>query len=135
MKSLLKNVTVALALFVAFTLAFSTTAKANDDENKNTAAELKFIGNYSNQPIFQLSLNNKEADEFTITFRDEDGTVLYTDRVKGTAITKKFMLNTEEVGNGSFSVEVKARKTNKVDTYTINRNRNYVDETVVTKLK
>lgn len=135
MKSVFKNVTVALALLVAFTFAFSTTAKANDDDKKSPApAELRFIGNYSNQPIFQLSLNNKEADEYTITFRDEDGTVLYTDRIKGIAITKKFMLNTEEVGDGAFSVEVKARKTNKVDTYTINRNRSYVDETVVTKL-
>ncbi len=56
---------------IALTLGFSTTTRANDEGKTKNITDLKFIGNMENQPVFQLSLNNTEDDEFTVTFRDE----------------------------------------------------------------
>jgi hypothetical protein len=61
--------------------------------------------------------------------------VLYSGKVKGSNISKKFMLNTEEIGDNVLNVEVKAKKNDKAEVYQINRNRSYVDETVVNKVK
>jgi len=136
MKIKMKNFGMMLMAVVALTLAFSTTTLANGEKNpKSSSIELKFIGHYENQPVFQLNLNNTEEDEFSITFRDDYGNVLYTGKVKGSNISKKFMLNTEEIGDNVLNVEVKAKKNDKAEVYQINRNRSYVDETVVNKVK
>ena len=136
MKSTIKTYGIVAIALIAFTLVFSTSTLANNDKEKSTAnIELKFIGHYENQPVFQLNLKNTEEDEYSITFRDDFGNVLYAAKVKGTNITKKFMLNTEEIGDNVLNVEVKGKKSNTAETYQINRNRSYVEETVVSKIK
>lgn len=136
MKIKMRNFGMMLMAVVALTLAFSTTTLANGEKDpKSSTIELKFIGHYENQPVFLLNLNNAEEDEFSITFRDDYGNVLYSGKVKGSNISKKFMLNTEEIGDNVLSVEVKAKKNDKAEIYQINRNRSYVDETVVNKVK
>jgi hypothetical protein len=122
---------------LAFTLAFSTPTLANDGdkENPTTATELKFIGNMENQPVFELNLNNNE-DEYTVTFRDEYGNVLYSDKFKGaTGLTKKFLLKSEDFGDAALSVVVKSKKNNSTEVYSINRSHSYVEETLVNKVK
>lgn len=136
MKNKMRNFGMMLMAVVALTFAFSTTTLANGEKTpKSSSIELKFIGHYENQPVFQLDLNNTEEDEFSITFRDDFGNVLYSGKVKGSNISKKFMLNTEEIGDNVLSVEVKAKKNDKAEVYKINRNRSYVEETVVNKVK
>jgi hypothetical protein len=136
MKSTIKNLGMTLVAVVALTLAFTNTSFANGEKNPNTSSiELKFIGKYENQPVFQLNLNNAQEDEFTITFRDDYGNTLYTAKVKGSNISKKFMLNTEEIGDSVLNVEVKAKKNDKSEVYQINRVSNFVEETTVNKVK
>jgi len=136
MKSTIKNLGMTLIAVVALTLAFTNTTLANGEKNPNTSSiELKFIGKYENQPVFQLNLNNAQEDEFTITFRDDYGNVLYAAKVKGSNISKKFMLNTEEIGDNALSVEVKAKKNDKSEVYQINRVSSLVEETTVNKIK
>lgn len=136
MKSITKTSGFLAIALLALSLSFSNSTFANNEKEKNaTTIELKFIGNYENQPVFQLNLNNVEEDEFSITFRDDYGNVLYAAKVKGAKISKKFMLNIEEIGDNVLSVEVKAKKSNKSEIYKINRNRSYVEETVVSKVQ
>ncbi len=136
MKSIMRTYGIMAIALVAFTLSFSTSTLANNDKEKIASTiELKFIGHFENQPVFQLNLNNQVEDEFTITFRDDYGNVLYTGKVKGTSISKKFMLNIEEIGDNVLSVEVKAKKNSQAEVYKINRNRSYVEETVVSRIK
>jgi len=129
-----KSGIIAIAL-LALTLGFSTVTLASDEDGNKNVTELKFIGNLENQPVFQLSLNGTEEDEYSITFRDDSGNVLYSDKVKGANITKKFMLKAEEIGDAIVNVVVKSKKTGKTEVYSINRSHSYVEETVVNKVK
>jgi hypothetical protein len=132
MKSIIKT----LVAVVALTLSLTTASFANGEKNPaSSSIELKFIGKYENQPVFQLTLNNAQEDEFSITFRDDFGNVLYSAKVKGSNISKKFMLNTEEIGDSVLNVEVKAKKNDKSEVYQINRISNFVEETTVNKVK
>ncbi len=45
------------------------------------------------------------------------------------------MLNIEEIGDSVLNVEVRSKKNDKAEVYQINRNRSYVEETVVNKVK
>jgi hypothetical protein len=120
---------------LAFTLAFSTPTMANDGEKGDHKTELKFIGNMENQPVFELNLANKEEDEYTVTFRDQNGNVLYSDKFKGAGLTKKFLLKSDEFGDEILNVIVKSKLSNTTEVYTINRSHSYVEETQVNKVK
>ena len=125
---------VFFALLAAFTLSFSTAVQANDETKKIPGLEVKFIGNKNNQPVFQLVLANPDKEEYVITIRDEAGYVLYSETEKSTNISKKFVLNTETLGNGPLKVEVRSKKDNKTETYEIGRTQKIVTETVVNKI-
>ena len=120
---------------LAFTLAFTTPSMANDGAKGDHKTELKFIGNLENQPVFELNLENKEEDEYTVIFRDEYGNVLYIDKFKGAGLNKKFMLKSEDFGDSVLNVTVKSKKNNTTEVYSINRSHSYVEETQVNKVK
>lgn len=130
--------TMAIALIVAFTLN-SVAALANDEVKKNDknipGLDFRYIGSKENQPVFLLNLVNAEEDEFTISFRDKNGNVLYSDRLKGSNIRKRFMLNTDEIGTNELSVEIRSKKNNQVQLYKIGTSQSLVTETVVNKIK
>src|SRR5437016_1489199 len=135
MKKVMRNYGIMVMALLAFTLAFSTVTIANDEDGKNPhTSELKFIGNLENHPVFQLTLNNKEDDEFTISFRDEYGNILYSDKLKGANINKKYMLKAEDLNDAALNVVVKLKNGNKTEIYSISRSSSYVAETVVNKL-
>src|SRR5690349_4929593 len=123
---------LAVTLAIAFSFAFSTMTLANRVDSPKI--ELKFIGNIQEQPVFQLDVKNATPDEFTITIRDEDGTVLYFDRLTARKISRKFQLNTEEIGNNVLQLEVRSRNTGKGEVYEINRNTRIVEETLVSRI-
>jgi hypothetical protein len=120
-----------LALFLSFT--FSSLAFANDGNKDTTEVQLRFIGNFNNKPVFQLEMENPGLEEFSISISDEDGTLLYFDKIRSKNFTRKFQVNTDEI-QGNLRVEVKAGKTNKTEVYQINSITRFVHEMLVTKL-
>jgi len=132
MKKTMNTRILAIALASIFTVSLSTTALAND-EKKAIPVELKFIGNIQSQPVFQLTFNSPDENEFTIIVRDEFNTVLYRDYVKGN-VTKKFLLNTEELGNTAIQFEITGKKTHKKVIYEVNKQSRFVEDVVVNKM-
>lgn len=135
MNKAMRNYGIIAIALVAFTFAFSNTTLANEEGPTKHVTELKFIGNKENQPVFQLSLTNTVEDEYTVTFRDEYGNILYTEKFKGASITKKFLLKSEDFGDASLNVVVRSKNNNTTEVYSINRSHSYVEETVVNKVK
>ena len=120
---------------LAIALAFSTPSMANDGGKDDHKSELKFIGNMENQPVFELNLANNEEDEYTVIFRDEYGNILYSEKFKGTGLSKKFLLKSEDLGDAALNVVVRSKKGNTTEVYSINRSHSYVEETQVSKVK
>jgi len=121
-------------VLIAFTLSFSTVSMANDGD-KDDLTEMKYIGTVKDQPLFQLTLTNTEEDEFTVTFRDDNGHVIYDETFTGANISKKFLLKSEDKGYASLNVVVKSKKNNDSEVYIINRSHGFAGETVVNKVK
>ena len=137
MKKVIKNYST-MAIALALTLS-SVSVLANDEvknTNKNIPGlEFRYIGNKENQPVFLLNLVNAAEDEYTISFRDKSGNVLYSDRLKGSNISKRFLLNTDEIGTSELNVEIKSKKNNQVQLYKIGTTQSVVTETVVNKIQ
>ena len=124
---------LAIALVTTFSVAFLSPAFAID-EKKVIPVDLKFVGNIENQPVFELVFTNADENEYTVVVRDENNTVLYRDNVKGN-VTKKFMLNIEELGNTAIQFEITGKKTDKTVIYEVNKNSRLIEDIVINKMK
>lgn len=135
MKKVLINTRIlALGLAATFTTAFSSPALAID-EKKAIPVELKFLGNIEQQPVFELTFKNAEENSYTIIVRDEYSNVLYRDKIKGGTVTKKFILNTEELGDTRIQFEIIGKKDEKAVVYEVNKESRLVENLVVNKMK
>ncbi|MBC7948734.1 MAG: hypothetical protein H7Y42_12675 [Chitinophagaceae bacterium] len=123
---------IALAFAAALSVAFTSPALANDDK-KVIPVELNFIGNLQSQPLFHMVFTSTEETQYTIVVRDQFGNVLYKDVVKGKNITKKFLLNTEELGDAELKFEVTGRNNEKPVVFQINKQTRSVEDVFVSK--
>ena len=129
------NRLVAIAFITLFSLSMSPAVMAND-KKPTVPVELKFAGLIKGQPLFQLNFSgNPQQDEFTIIINDEYGNSLYRENIKGEIFSKKFLLNTDEIGDNTLRFEIFCKKTKQSVTYEVNRNTRFVEEMVISEVK
>ncbi|MFN4314937.1 MAG: hypothetical protein ACK4E0_11620 [Chitinophagaceae bacterium] len=135
MKNVIKSGRFAtLTLAALLTLGLSTQVFAGT-EKEPTGVEIKYVGSHKNQPVLELNFNNPDEIEYSIEVVDEHNVLLYKDVVKANAGTRRFLLNTEELGNVGLRFEITGKKSNKTTVYEINRNARVVEDLVVNKVK
>ena len=128
------NRLIAIAFFTVFS-ATVVSASTNDSSNLVMPLELKLIGSINNQPLFQLSYaGTTEQDDFTIIIRDENGNSLYRENIKGESFTKKFLLNRDDLGDGTLRFEITSKKNSKTVVYEVNSNTRQVEKLVISKM-
>lgn len=132
MKTKIRNYTT-IALFASFSL-FTTIASAKGEEKDPPVAQLKYIGNVGNQPVFQLDLNTESESNFVISIKNQFGESIYSEKVKAKVFTRKFRLDTETLQDDPLRVEVRSGNSKKPEVFTINRYSRFVEEASVTKL-
>src|SRR6266487_109072 len=94
-KVMIKSGIIAGTLMGTFTLA-SIQKIVAQSKNENPV-EFKYMGKTNNQPVFQLMLHNAEPNEFIITLTDENGAVIYDDRVAGKDVARRYLLDLDEI--------------------------------------
>ena len=116
------KIIIASAFFALLTFVFAGTASANDSSATVVVpVELKFLGNVKNLPMIQLDFfGSKAENEFNISVTDEDGIELYNADVKGEVFSKKFLLNTDDLGYAVLKFEITGKKSGKTVSYTVN---------------
>ena len=135
MKTLFNTRIVAIALVAALTVAFTSPVLANTTGENPQPVELKYLGQYKNQPVFELSFKGTEDADFTVIIRDDQDNIVYKDFIKSGTSSKKYMLNTEELGDIPVNFEITSRKTDKTVVYKVNKNTRTVEDVVVNQIK
>jgi hypothetical protein len=124
---------------VAFLTIFSAgVTQANDSSRINPAipAELKFAGMVNNDPLFVLNIAGTSGnDDFVITISDDHGNTLYKENIRTENCTKKFLLNTEELGDEMLRFEISSRKTKTKVLYEVSSKNRYTQETIISLVK
>ncbi len=129
------NRLIAIAFVTVFSLGAVAPASALE-KSPAVPVALKYTGQVNNQPVFELSFNgSSQQDNFTIVISDEYGNSLYRENIKGEIFTKKFALNTDELGDNNIRFEIFCNKTKNSVTYEINRNTRVVHEVAVVEIK
>lgn len=129
------NRLIAIAFFTVFSVAMSPAVMASGIKPA-VPVELKFAGLVNEQPLFQLVFTGSpEQDDFTVSVTDEYGYTLYKENIRGENFTKKFLLNTDEIGDNTLRFEIYCNKTKKSVAYDVNRNTRLVQEMVIAEVK
>src|SRR5688572_10205073 len=135
MKSLLINTRmIAIALVATFAVAFTTPALADNGKNTNPV-ELKYLGEYKSQPVFELTFNTEDNNDYVVIIRDEDRNIVHREVVKGGTVSRKYMIADGLADVAVLEFEVTARKTDKTAVFQVNKNSRVVEDLVVNKIK
>jgi hypothetical protein len=129
-----KNKVTLIAIIAVFTTAFTSPAMAAT-KNDPPVTEVKYLGFIGNNPVFELNLNGIHDDNYFITIRDVSGTVIFSEKLSGKAISRKYRIDTEEeIPEGGLRFEVRSVKSKKTDIYVAGITENVTKEIAVTKL-
>jgi hypothetical protein len=130
-----KMITIGLFTLCTMGLSQATFAGLKTDD----PIEFKFIGKIKNQPVFQLNLNNSEAEDFFIKVKDENHDLLYSEKVKAKVanFSRKYELDIEEgdLNAPGFAVivEVTSAKTHVTQVYKISSESTVTENIIVAK--
>lgn len=130
-KAMNKTRTAAIAFMVVFTMASAPSFAVIKDE---TPVEFKYIGSSNNQPLFQLNLHNADEGQFVITLKTSSGDVLYSEKISGKQLVRKYRLSTDEFDASGITVEVSSVKSNTKVVYAVNRKTRTVEDVVINRL-
>ena len=82
-KVMSKNKTIIVGLMAIISTSFSNPASAMDEKIDPPGVEIRYLGFVNKNPVFEITTNNPQADNFFITIRDEAGTVLFSEKLSG----------------------------------------------------
>lgn len=129
---------IAMGLFALCAMGLSEASFAG--LKGDNPVEFKFIGKIQDHPVFQLNLNNTEAEDYFIRIKDENRTVLYSEKVKATDpnFSRKYQLNIndDDLSAPGFgvTVEVTSAKTHETRVYKISSHTTVNENIIVAKL-
>ena len=139
MKQALKTTTmITMGLFTLCTMGLSQARFAG--LKTDNPVEFKFVGKTDNRPVFQLDLNNSEAEKYFIRIKDENHVAFYSARIeaKDANFSRKYQLDIDEYDLNTpgfvLSVEVTSAKTRETFVYKISSNTTVTENIVVAKL-
>ncbi|MDQ6889235.1 MAG: hypothetical protein M3Z56_03015 [Bacteroidota bacterium] len=131
-----KTKMITMGLITLFTMGLtSVTRAAGVNENP---VEIKFLGSVENHPVFQLNLNNKDAEQYVITLRDATNQILFTEKTNTPDFSRNYKLDIDEAdfrtSDFQLRVEVTSLKTNATQVYKISTKSRVVEDVIIAKL-
>jgi len=131
MKTKIRNYGI-IGLFTAFSF-LATSASAGEGNGGGPSADLRYIGNIKNNPVFQLDLNSTDVKDYTIAIKDVYGNILYKESVTAKNFTRKFQVDVNEIDDEVLNVEIRTDKNSKPEVFTIKRNTRFIEEPTISK--
>lgn len=128
--------TLILIVSIIFSSAFSFTAKATDDKSeRKSVSEITFMGLEKDLPVYRLSINNNQAENFRVRIVDFSGNTLYVEKINGRNIQRNYKFDqafSESFTEITFIVE--NLSTRKREIYKTNKVQTVVEKVEVKKV-
>ena len=126
-----KNIRATIATAAAaLVLLTNTTIAAN---NNNLTADVKLVSNTSDQPTFQVNINNRASKKVTVLVKNEEGEVLYREVFSSASYSKKFQVIVYEPGSVKLTYVVTDTKGNST-TFEANNEVKTTEQYVISKV-
>ena len=96
--------------------------------------EIKYLGTIQGKMVFQIDLQNIAANNQFVSIKDEEGNILYTERVRDNKFSRKFAFDQEEFEGRKVSCIIQGGKERTAQTFEVARNMRLVEDLVITRL-
>ena len=120
------------AIFLLFNL--STASATTLTKNEEPFVAIKYVGQVEQRAQFQLDLINDNDENLYLTVQEEDGSVLYKEKVAKKVFTKKFEWNNTDHNSSKLVFTITGEKSKKAQVFEVNSQVRTVQDVVVTKL-
>jgi len=132
MKTMISKIKI-VALSLATIFVTSTSFAINPGNQK--PEDVRYVGNVNELPVYRVSLNNNNAATYIVSIKDNEGNILYSEKVSGKEIVRNYQIDEVYSNDYSLTFEVNnvTEKTNSV--YEINKTKKVFDEVAVSKVK
>ena len=131
-----KNKAIIIALMAITSVSFSNPVLAADKTNDLPGVEIKYLGFQNSNPVFVINMNNTRNENFIITIRDESGTVLFSEKLSGVNLSRKYRIDTEEeITEGGLRFEVRSLTNKTTDIYVVGVSENTTREMSLNKIQ
>jgi len=131
-----KNKAIIIALMAIISTSFSSPVSAMDKKKDPPGVEIKYLGFLDKNPVFEIIFNNVQVDNYFITIRDEASTTLYSEKISGKSISRRYRIDTEEIiPEGGLRFEIRVGSTNKTEVYVAGTTESITREMAVNKIQ
>ena len=135
-KVMSKNKAIIFGLMAIISTSFSNPVSAMDKKSDPPGVEIRYLGFVNKNPVFEITTSNVQADNFFITIRDEAGTVLFSEKLSGKKLSRRYRIDTEEeIVDGGLRFEVRSVNSKKTAVYIAGISENVTKEMAVTKIQ
>ena len=114
------------------TILLAGAASAQSSTNPDPA--VRYIGSIDGQPMFRVQLDNQTGNVYHLTIKDEEGTVLYTERSNNKQFAKSFKFDNSDRSNVKLTFILEGNKTVQSKEFKVNSSTQVLDNVVVTTL-
>jgi len=128
-----KTKTFALALVTLFATSFTAPAFAAEEDDKK--AEISYVGNINDLPVYRLSLNNKANEIYFVSVTDNDGNVIYNEKVSGAKIVRNYQFDADLYSEYDLTFTISNLKGKTVSVYNVSKSKKVINEVAVNKVK
>jgi hypothetical protein len=113
----------------------ASAAAAQDSIKKDSDPVVSYIGTLDGQPVFRVRFDNQDGSIYNLSIIDEEGALLYSEKVKGKEFSKKFKFEpTYHEGSKIRFVLSGDKGEKKTQVFQVNTNVQVLTDVVVTKL-
>jgi hypothetical protein len=124
------------SILLGFTslLLIAGTTVSSAQTSTSPEPTVKYIGSLDGQPVFGVSLNNLNGGVYHFTIKDETGNILYAERVKGKAFSKKFKFENTDRQNVKLTFSLEGKEGVQSQEFQVNSSTRVFNDVVVTSL-
>jgi hypothetical protein len=133
--TLVKKSILSLSFASLVLIGLANTASARTTDTTPTPAPaVKYVGSLDGQPLFKVELNNENTKFQYLTIKDDQGVVLFSEKIKGKEFSKTFRFESLDRDNVKLSFIVETDKGTQSQEFKVNTNTRVLNDVVVTTL-
>jgi hypothetical protein len=99
----------------------------------NNNPVIKYLGVLEDKLVFQINVDNVKEEKLLVTIKDEDGNILFTERVKDQKFSRKIAIEKEVFEGRKVTFLIQGAKDNPEQTFQVSRKARMVEDVVVTR--
>lgn len=98
------------------------------------AVSISYVGTVNEQPVFQIEFENRNDEVLNLSIRDEQGTILFSEKFRDKKFSKKFQFEKTGIDNMRLTFTLAGEKEKQSQSFEINTNVRVIQDVVVTRL-